>query len=243
MRSSSAIDPAAGFGDGRSVSEPDPELIAGLDRLAGEWAALAGPVDIRPARSEAERQAYYRLRFDTVLERGWATAGDLPLGLEQDGFDARALHLVGWDGDEAAAGARIVFPAPGLRLPTEDFFRVTFEPAGRVANVDRMLVAKGHRDRTSQLFRALLGRCWQELRQREIFVWAGIHTKIMIRYYRKLGFDVQVLAGPRTHWGEPRYAIRFEPKQAVIAIGGEPGRWRAEFVRRHQGAASSGDPG
>jgi hypothetical protein len=61
-------------------------------------------------------------------------------------------------------------------------------------------------------------------------VWAGIHTLFMIRLYRRLGFEVQVLGGSKEHWGALRYPVRFEPKDAVIVVRGKPSAWRARWT-------------
>ena len=58
---------------------------------------------------------------------------DYPGRLELDGRDDMAIHILGIDGDEAVATARLIFPEAGRLLPTEEAFELEIEPfrAGR----------------------------------------------------------------------------------------------------------------
>ena len=86
-----------------------------LDALITRMLARS-PFDYRVADGDSEREIAYRLRGGAVLDRGWCTADDLPGGMERDGYDDRAIQVIGWDGDVAMSTGRVVLP-PGL--PTE----------------------------------------------------------------------------------------------------------------------------
>src|SRR5438132_2727031 len=75
--------------------------------------ARAAPICFAIAQTPAEREALYRLRYQTAIGRGWVKPEDFPDGLERDPYDERAVHLAGWDGTVLAAS---------VRLPTEEAF-------------------------------------------------------------------------------------------------------------------------
>src|SRR5262249_60540602 len=92
----------------------------------------------RVAADDSERGVAYRLRGDTVIDRGWRTAGDLRGGMERDKYDDRAIQVIGWDGDVPMSTGRVVLP-PGL--PTEEACGITVEPRGGGGEGGRMCVA------------------------------------------------------------------------------------------------------
>jgi N-acyl-L-homoserine lactone synthetase len=221
-------------GEGVDAAGRDASLIAAVDGLAREWIELTPGIAFRVAERNAEREAYYRLRYEVIQERGWAAADDLPGEQESDAADERATHLLAWDGPTLAAGVRLVFPAEGRPLPTEETFGIVVQPAGRVGNVDRVAIAKPYRGGDGRLFRALLGHTWLEMRRHDITVWAGIQSAVVIRLYRRMGFEVRVLGRSKTLWGQARYPIRFEAGQALVALRGEPDRWREAWRERQR---------
>jgi hypothetical protein len=68
-----------------------------LDGLVTRLLAMS-PFGYRVAVDEAERATAYRLRGQTVVDRGWCRPNELPDGQERDGYDERAVQVVGWDG-------------------------------------------------------------------------------------------------------------------------------------------------
>ena len=199
------------------------DLLRQVDALAGEWLAAAPEIAFRLAVGDAEREAHFRLRYEEIVARGWADAESMPGGIERDGFDDVAVHVIGWDGARAAAAARLVFPAGDTRLPTEAHFDMRIEPPGRVVNLDRMVVTHDYRDTTLRVFRALLAASWLATRERGFSTWCGIHTAGIVRLYRRLGFDVLVVGKARGYWGQQRYPVRFEARQALVALRGKLG--------------------
>lgn len=97
-------------------------LLALADKLAAELVGHAEPVAFRVAHTSDELSAILRLRYHTVTELGWASAPDLPSGVEADKFDDRAVHIGGWHTSTLVACARLVFPLVGQLLPTEEEF-------------------------------------------------------------------------------------------------------------------------
>jgi hypothetical protein len=90
------------------------------------------------ASTDAEREIAYRLGYRAVVEQGWLppARGDR---LEQDEYDERAIHVLGWDGDEPISTGRLVLPRG---LPTEAACGLVVEPSGRVVDVGRMCVVR-----------------------------------------------------------------------------------------------------
>lgn len=190
-------------------------LRTAVDRLAAEAAAAAAPVRVAIAASAAERDAVYRLRYQHVIQADWATPEELPDEREQDGFDARAVHIVAWSGDQAIGTCRLVFPDPTERLPVEAVFELVVEPLRSAPTLDRLLVEPGHRG--GALTSALLARAWQELRRRGFESASAIATEPVMRLLRGLGLELTVLGGPRIYWGEERYAVLCAPSRSLVA--------------------------
>jgi acyl carrier protein len=190
-------------------------LRTAVDRLAAEAAAAAAPVRVAIAASAPERDAVYRLRYQHVIQADWATPEELPDEREQDGFDARAVHIVAWSGDQAIGTCRLVFPDPTERLPVEAVFELVVEPLRSAPTVDRLLVEPDHRG--GALTSALLARAWQELRRRGFESASAIATEPVMRLLRGLGLELTVLGGPRIYWGEERYAVLCAPSRSLVA--------------------------
>lgn len=197
-----------------------PDLAAALttiDECAERMIAAAGSVRVGLA-TEAEREAVYRLRFRVVIDRGWADPDSMPGGQERDPDDDRALHVVAWAGFDLAATARILLPAPGMRLPLEQTFDLVVEPRGEVAHIDRVAVAPEFSHRDHRTMMALLGRTWQEVCANGLHHWAGIATAPTIRLYRMAGLAMTVLGPARPFWGEERYPVAFDAIASAPAL-------------------------
>ena len=211
-----------------NTASRDRLLRTAVDRLAAEAVAAAAPVRIAIAASPAERDAVYRLRYQHVIQADWAMPEELPNEREQDGFDARAVHIVASSGDQAVGTCRLVFPDPGERLPVEVVFELVAEPLRSAPTLDRLLVEAGHRG--GAVTSALLARAWQELRRRGFESASAIATEPVMRLLRGIGLELTVLGGPRMYWGEERYAVLCAPSLGLIARdelgvpagGGEP---------------------
>jgi hypothetical protein len=181
--------------------------LEALDALANLLLARAAPVQFGPARSPAEQEAAYRLRFATVVEEGWAVATDFPDGLERDEFDDRALQVVGRDADRLIAMARLVFPEPARPLPTEQEFELTVHPGGSVVDIGRAIVVKEYRSAEHTLFGALLARCWLEIRARGYQDLCGAASGPRLERYQQFGLPLRILGPNRRYWGEERYPV------------------------------------
>jgi hypothetical protein len=185
-----------------------------LDRLAVVLAGRAG-LRFAPAVTPAEREATVQLRLAAVRERGWT--GDLvepdgrPGGHDRldeiDEFDRRAVHLVGWRGADAACCGRIVTP-PGP-LPTELACGLVVQPAGRVVDVGRMVVAPHVRRRDGAVFVALLAALYLQTRALGYDVGCGMMAANVRDLMGRLGIPLEVLGAERDHRGEQRAPVRF----------------------------------
>ncbi len=183
--------------------------LEALDALAARAIARAAPLRIGTATSDDDRRAVYRLRWECVVESGWAAADELPDGLEYDQYDDAAVHVTAWAREVLVGTCRLVFPEPGGPLPTEAAFGIEIEPRGEVVNCDRLLVGSEHRGLAAT--RAVLAQAWLVSRARGFCLGAGTATSAAAQIFRSLGLHVAVLAGPRLLWGEERFAIRTSP--------------------------------
>jgi GNAT superfamily N-acetyltransferase len=219
-----------------------PEGPVSLDILAHDILARCS-YRFTLATTDAEREAAYRLRHQTIVDYGWDRDGNRGRdevcdpgtghgdernghhsganGRERDAYDDRAIHVLGWKGEEAIATGRLVLP-PGL-LPTEDICGIRVEPRGHVADVGRMAVARAYQGAGHGVFIALLARLYLEMRARGYEVACGIMSVRARSLVRLLGLQVEVLGVDLMYWGEPRAPVRFS-----VMINSTPGstRWR-----------------
>ena len=188
-------------------SPPDDGVLATLAQVSQTVIASAAPVCFSAAQTNAQREAVYRLRYNTVIERGWARPEEFPNGMERDDYDAVALYVIGTVGGSLAACARLVFPAEGRLLPTERAFDLRIEPRGRVVDLGRQIVAPPYTHHRHVIFAGLLAQCWLEVHARGYYHVCGDFTPSMIRLYRHLGLNVKPLGPTRLYWGEERLPI------------------------------------
>jgi hypothetical protein len=193
-----------------------------LDALAHSILARSG-YRFTVADDERQLARAYRLRHEAVIAAGWAdTASEERRdGRERDGYDRRAIHLLGWDGEDAIATGRLVLP-PGP-LPTEEACALIVEPQGKVVDVGRMTVASGHQGPGHSVFLALLARLYLEVRTRGFDTACGMMSPRARGLMRLLGLQIEMLGEDRLYWGEPRAPVRFS-----VMINATPpaARWR-----------------
>jgi N-acyl-L-homoserine lactone synthetase len=188
----------------RQPSHSELARALGPARLfAQELVAGAAPIRFAVAVSDIELEAVFQLRYQVVMEKGWADGRDLRGTVERDRFDECAVHIAGWDDTAIAATARLVFPAPGERLPTEEEFDLVVEPAGSVVDVGRGIVAPAYRDPRHHMFVALLAACWLQVWDRGFHLMCGDAAPSLLQGYRDMGFDVTLIGPARRHWGGP----------------------------------------
>ncbi|HEX2620159.1 MAG TPA: GNAT family N-acetyltransferase [Phototrophicaceae bacterium] len=192
------------------------ERVAWLNQIAVGLMAMNEPLRFAIAAAPEELHQVYRLRYEAVIEKGWKQPEELPDGIEKDAYDDDAVQLVVWDdGIETvpvlAATTRLVFPADGRRLPTEAAFDITFEPAGRVVDVGRTIVARPYRDaRRHMLLQGVIAHSWVEITARGYHEISAILTRDMIDRYHEVGFEVTTVAPPQPYWGVERYPCQFD---------------------------------
>lgn len=190
-------------------------MLTRVDDFAARVVARATPIRFGVAQSQVDLEAVYRLRYRVVVERGWARPESFPNSLERDIYDEIAVQIVAWDGDDIVAANRLVLPTAGYQLPTEEVFGLKIETPSRVADVSRTCRAPAYKDAKGRVFWGLLCQTWIELRNRGCTDICGIFTAAVIRMYRGLGFHVEILGGPRKHWGEERYPVLIRPTESV----------------------------
>lgn len=191
--------------------------VAALDRLAERLLRGAQDVRVDIARTSADREAIYRLRYEQVVGGGWARPGELSDGVERDAYDAAAIQIGAWDADTLVGTLRLVPPVAGQRLPVEAAFDLDVEPRGAVVEVGRLVIAHAYRgDPAHRIWGALFGRAWLSTRACGFTVLAGAASPRMVAQFRALGLPFEVLAPTRRHWGEDRHPVRLDP------AGGRP---------------------
>jgi N-acyl-L-homoserine lactone synthetase len=184
----------------------DPRAARQIDALTARLIARAAPIRFSLAATPEEREAAYRLRARIAVEKSWAGPEDLPGGMERDPYDEDAVHIVGWDGDDLVATARLVFPAPGRRLPTEEAFGIDIEPVGHVCDAGRFGITPPYRDPGHRIMTALLSRTWVEMRARGFHLCAAVASLSIVRLYRRFGLSVTIL-GPELEDQDERHPV------------------------------------
>jgi hypothetical protein len=190
-----------------------------LDALITRMLARS-PFDYRVAAEDSEREIAYRLRGSAVLDRGWCTAGDLLDGMERDGYDDRAIHVIGWDGDVAMSTGRVVLP-PGL--PTEEACEIVVEPRGEVVDVGRMCVAPSYQSLEHAALIGLMCRLYLAMREHEFAVACGMMSVPARAMMGLFGLQLEILGPERTYWNEPRAPVRFSLMSAARLLAGAEG--------------------
>jgi N-acyl-L-homoserine lactone synthetase len=197
---------------------PSEEALVIVDNLSRGLIESLGILRFDIACNESQREMVYRLRYQTIIERGWARPGDLPGGMERDHYDDKAIHIVGWDGDKLAATSRLVLPDERLILPTEETFHIQVEPGGQVVDMGRQIVAREYSSIKHKVFAALLARTWLEIRTHAYSLVCGDFTPAMMRLYRIMGFDVKQLGPAQLFWGEERFPIMVDVASSMMAL-------------------------
>jgi N-acyl-L-homoserine lactone synthetase len=190
-----------------------------MDTAARRFVRSCAPLHFRVAHSPAELEAVFRLRYATVIERGWATPADFPDGLERDAYDDQALQIIGCVEDTMLATIRLVLPSAQRPLPTETAFDLEIEPRQQIADLGRAIVMTADRkDRPPQALLGLVGQSWLEARARRFSELCGAATAPMLRLYRLLGFRLMPLGSPRMYWGEERHPYKLDVLQTAKSL-------------------------
>jgi N-acyl-L-homoserine lactone synthetase len=192
--------------------------LQALDSLAASLVDKASPIRFSIAQSPAEREAAYRLRCQALIDRGAAQPEDFPDGLERDEFDDRAIQALGWSDDRVIATGRLVLPAPGMLLPTEQSFGLAIEPRGQVVDIGRFTVLREFAQKETRFFIGLLGFCWLEAHARGYIRVCGTASAGMLRHYRRIGFIVTELAAPHVYYGEERFPCWYDVVGSVSVL-------------------------
>ena len=193
------------------------EMLLQADELARGMVVTA-PLSFRIAQTPEELAAVYRLRYEVIIERGWARPEDLPDGLERDEFDDHALHIAAWDGPHIAATSRIVLPTRDRGLPTERAFEIKIEPREEVADMGRQIVAHAYSNVQHLVFAALLAQTWLEIHARGYTLVCGDFTPAVTRLYRLMGFQVTQVGPAREFWGQERFPIVVDVARSVPTL-------------------------
>jgi|SRR5688500_3021625 len=179
-----------------------------LDALAGRILGAVAPLSFDIARSAVDVETVYRMRYECVIEMGWARPSDFPDGLEYDEYDDDAVHVVCRDADTIIGCLRLVFPVAGRDLPTERDFGIKIDPPGDALEGGRIVVPARHRAKRSHLVLAgLFARSWLIARERSFERTIATATPQLIELYRGLGARVTVIGPERPYWGEMRAPI------------------------------------
>jgi N-acyl-L-homoserine lactone synthetase len=194
------------------------EIFARGDAIAAHLLKWLAPLRFAEARDEEDRKAAYRLRYQAVLEEGMADPANFPAGMESDVYDADAIQIIGWDEIGPIASCRLVFPAPGRRLPLEDVFGPIGAGSDRMVEWGRVTVDSRLRGTGGRIFMGLAARGWIAMRARGLTTAIGVTPERLVQLFRALGFPLAVIGSPRTHWGDERVPILCDGPQAVQAL-------------------------
>jgi hypothetical protein len=140
--------------------------------------------------------------------------------MERDGYDDRAIHVIGWDGDVAMSTGRVVLP-PGL--PTEEACEIVVEPRGEVVDVGRMCVAPSYQSLEHAALIGLMCRLYLAMREHEFAVACGMMSVPARAMMGLFGLQLEILGPERTYWNEPRAPVRFSLMSAARLLAGAEG--------------------
>lgn len=180
-----------------------------VDRLAERVLAGLAPLRFETANTTAERDAVLRMRYDCVVELGWATADDYPDLRERDEYDANATFVLCRDGDDLVGSARVIMSTAARPLPAEQEFRLPIRPPGETFEIGRIVVPRTYRPGRGHLL--LVGLCaksWLEGRSLGGMRVVSTATSRAIDLYQSIGMRVTVLGPSRMYWGEDRVPIQ-----------------------------------
>ena len=195
-----------------------PVDTAHLDGLAERILGALAPLSFEVAQSAADVEAVLRMRYECVIEMGWARPSDFPDGLEYDEYDDDAVHVVCRDAGAIIGCLRLVFPVAGRALPTERDFGLRIDPPGDACEGGRIVVPVRHRAKRSHLILAgLFTRAWLIARERHFERSISTATSQLIELYRGLGARVTVLGPDRPYWGEMRAPIEIAGAEESLA--------------------------
>jgi N-acyl-L-homoserine lactone synthetase len=192
--------------------------LGNADAFAANALCRIAPLTFGVARTWADLQSVYRLRYEVVIHQGWGRIENFPDGLERDAFDEQAIHVVGWDCGKLIGTTRLVAPAPGLRLPTEAAFDLDIASRGPVIDMGRTCREPGRTDIGHRIFWGLLSQAWLELRARGFTEICGIFSPAVKRLYQRMGFRVELLGPPRPYWGEDRHPVLVRPAETIETL-------------------------
>lgn len=199
-------------------NNPAEDVLTLVDNLSRGFVESVTEIHFDTAHNDSDRESVYRLRYQVVVERGWATTNEFPDGLERDHFDTNAIHIVGWDGKILAATSRLVLPRAGQVLPTEEAFDIQIEPRGRVTDMGRQIVSRDYSSIRHKVFAALLAKTWLEIRALGYSLVCGDFSPTVMRLYRMMGFDVKQLGPTRKFWGEDRAPIMVDIANSASSL-------------------------
>lgn len=190
-------------------------LFQQAQSIASKMVTSATPLIFRVAQLPGEQNKIFRLRYETVVQMGWADVSAFPDGIERDEYDSKAIHLAGWDGETLACTARLILPSPTRRLPTEDAFNLDIEPRGSVVDCSRLIVAPPYRASEHRIFLGLLGAIWLEACRAGFLRICGIQSEAITGLFEKNGIQVLRLAPSRDYFGDSRHPILLDISQTV----------------------------
>ena len=181
------------------------DLAVGLDRLAEQVLANLAPLSFAVARTPADVDAVLRLRYECVIEMGWARPEDFPDDRERDEYDDGATQFVCRDDAAVVGTLRLVRPEPHRPLPVERDFGIRIDPPGEAVDSGRLVVAPSHRGLEGHpVLSGLYSLCWLEARRLGYSRVVAAASADLIDLYKSLGLRIRFLAPPKMYWGQMR---------------------------------------
>ena len=179
--------------------------------------------------------AIQRLRYEVYcLERKFRDVSDCPDGLEQDEYDPHSIHVYATDDVGDVVGTVRLVQDSALGLPIQQRHGELSIPALDIprsewAEISRLILAKGYRQRTLDqplLLWGLFGRMFEESRQQGITYWIAAMEETLWRLLRRFGFPFTPIGDAIDYFGQ------------VVPYGAtvdslEPGYQKIRAFQRH----------
>jgi N-acyl-L-homoserine lactone synthetase len=195
-----------------------------LDKLAEIGLGMLTPLVVEATQDPRDVDEALRLRYDCVVDLGWASAADFPDGRAADAWDGAATFVVCREAGRLIGALRLVAPQPDRPLPTEHDFDLRLQAREELIDAGRLVTRPQARaGRTHYLLAGLLARGWLTARAMGYDRVVSAASPALIEYYRGLGMGIDVLGPPRRHWGAERAPIEIRGSSASFAFMGRLG--------------------
>lgn len=158
---------------------------------------------VKPVNNPDELEELFRLRYKIYCEDlHWLDSSNYPDRLEKDEYDQYSLHFGAFNDGHVIGTTRLVLSNP-LGLPIKEILGQTFSPAGKAAEISRLIVDGTYdRSKYNLITIALIKQVYYAGKHNEqITDWYAAFDVAVHRLVRMIGFKFQAIDKPRLFMG------------------------------------------